>query len=822
MDLVVTFGMAMDGAEWSDGKASLGELKAGPLLMLDFLETRLGLGGDRLSAPERINQYMRKIDRKKPAWCLGSFELDRWSTAKVLLAWRDELYDNGWDGRTTGTPRLEALAALEADEGALDPGVPDRLKRVWEALSGCDFSGAAFRLRENLDALPYWWKRIFTRLRDDCRAAVDFPAKDASAGTGADPGIYWLNAEDEFALARECARYLASGSGEDNRRVAVICEGGSSVLDAALRRAGLGGLGLAERSRWRESLQVLPLWLDTLWKPFSPQRFLELLELPASPVPGELRLALTAALQEEPGRGGKKWQEAMTGFTAKDDSEKTVFALLRDECFKAGDTVRAEQVSRWCDILIGRIAAYTGRFPGLKLAASHAKTLQKIVAERENIGRVELARIVDSIISIGTTGELPEGEVNDFAVFSSPGMIDRSFDTVIWWACVERGKTAATNWTAAEIAAMPGFGRKTMREREAGAWENARRRAAKSLVVMVPATRNGEAATGHPFLDVLNVDDDDKLTPDKLCDASGNWSFAGRSCKLEAIRPCTPAIVPTIRPDEKLKPKSLSYSQLEMLLACPRRWFLEKHLGLKNPPAMDVPSGPLMLGTLAHKVVEKLYADREQLDDAAAAGREAGTLFDELLPSMAAELLLPGRDLERRRYRATLVRAVEELVKCINSLGLRVKGCEKNCDKVIFGDINFQGRMDMLLEDRQGRPFVIDLKWSDKGYYEEALRAGRALQLASYAWLLDGRDLAVRCAYFLFPQHKFIPAPENHDWKQLWDAACATYGQCIGDLRSGRLVRGVEDVRKSDRQFPVAAACPYCKCKPFCDAMKED
>ncbi len=91
------FGMFFDGADWSDKSASLGEIKMGPLQFLAWLESRLGLAGVSVSAPERINEYMQRIRHAAPAWCKSSFELDSWSTAKQMLAWRDELYENGWD-----------------------------------------------------------------------------------------------------------------------------------------------------------------------------------------------------------------------------------------------------------------------------------------------------------------------------------------------------------------------------------------------------------------------------------------------------------------------------------------------------------------------------------------------------------------------------------------------------------------------------------------------------------------------------------------------------------------------------------------------------
>ena len=58
----ITFGMSLDGAEWSGKPASLGEIKMGPQQFLDWLESRLGLSGIPVSAPERIDNVVIELD----------------------------------------------------------------------------------------------------------------------------------------------------------------------------------------------------------------------------------------------------------------------------------------------------------------------------------------------------------------------------------------------------------------------------------------------------------------------------------------------------------------------------------------------------------------------------------------------------------------------------------------------------------------------------------------------------------------------------------------------------------------------------------------
>ena len=829
----ITFGMFLDGADWSEKPAALGEIKMGPLQFLPWLETRLGLGGVSLPEPERIDGYMRKIRRVDPEWCRESFETDSWSTAKQMLAWRDELFENGWDGKSAPSERFKALAAVEADPGLLSPGVPDRMKAILRELETHQFSNMTLALQGPFELLPWMWRQVIGRLWERGMMSAQVPDPPRRPG----PKMFQIDGANEFLLARECARFLAAGN---NERTALICEGGSAALDGALHRAGLGRLNAAESSRWRESLQILPLWLDTLWAPFNPQRFLELLLLPMTPIPSLLARELVKALQKEPGRGGGEWKAAWQRVTAysagdgDDDARKkefgrieAVWTMLEEECFKAEQEIPAGKIVRHCDFLVKRLGSRVEAHPELAPVIAHAKTLGKIVAGREKIRRMELARILDSIIGTGTTGKSEKRERTDFAVFTHPGMIDRDFDTVLWWNFIDEGAMRGTCWTSDEIGAMPGYDRKAERKREKLSWNNALAYAAETIIFFVPGTVRGDTAFPHPLRDELMIDEENVLTPEKLTDSAGKWSLAGRTAALEKQQLFEPKIEARIEKNSIRPLRDLSYSQLERFIACPFRWFMEDYVGLEVPPAMAVPTGPLMLGKLAHKVVEEICGGRETLT-VEEARRAAGEKFDELLPSMAGELLLDGRGIECDRIRETLVDAVGVLVTEINNRKLLVKGNEKKLNGTFQPEgtpdkIGFVGYSDIYLEDPSGGKFVIDMKWSSASHYEKDLKKGKALQLAVYSWLLAPEDLKVRCAYFLFPRREFI-YEQDKDWSELWAKAKLAWKERLEEIRSGKLARGTDDEKKlesSNSALPLSAGCTYCSFKALCKLMKE-
>ncbi len=157
--MYLTFGMYLDGSQWSSKDASAGELKLGPSGLLSLLETRLGLTGPTTHPAGRINQYMHRLEAcdNADAWFHVSFSADAWSTAKQMLSWRDELIEAGWKGEADGScsPRLLALKKLEQTNLPLAMGREDRLQEVIRQIEHIDsIAVRKIHLQEPLELLP--------------------------------------------------------------------------------------------------------------------------------------------------------------------------------------------------------------------------------------------------------------------------------------------------------------------------------------------------------------------------------------------------------------------------------------------------------------------------------------------------------------------------------------------------------------------------------------------------------------------------------------------------------------------------------------------
>lgn len=70
----------------------------GPVVLLEWLETQLGLPQADVHRAARVMQYADVLSKVRGVCFERSLAADRWETASELLQRRDELMLCGWDG----------------------------------------------------------------------------------------------------------------------------------------------------------------------------------------------------------------------------------------------------------------------------------------------------------------------------------------------------------------------------------------------------------------------------------------------------------------------------------------------------------------------------------------------------------------------------------------------------------------------------------------------------------------------------------------------------------------------------------------------------
>jgi len=863
----ILFGMHLDGAAWSRQSASIGEVRTGPMGLLAILETRLGLSGLPIHPVKRIDEYMKRIAQidHESAWFHKSFSVDPWSTARQLLEWRDELIEGGWQGKikTTASSRLNALADLENVCIPLSAGRSDRLREVIRRLEhSFNVHIDSIELIEPIKVMPPVWQRLLEQLQkqgtsiymrekpaprektDNLACTQSFLHGNAGRGTlsSQDDSLILLKADNEWEAAEHLVLWLASNPAA-NDQVTIICGSDTGVLDQALSRHGLPRLGRSEASRWREIQQVLPLMLSNAWQPVDIRLLVELLALTESPLPRWVCRTLLNAINKEPGVGGQAWNEALEAIEArrieeleeKQDPRKDVKAkayvseinsLLVEERYDPGDGIPEENLRGRCQKVIEWLGWRLAGDPMLVEVVSQARQLQELSVGKGKITRITLERMLDTIIGAGSYADDSCEEAALWHVVDHPGQIVDPCGEIIWWGFNDPMIKAPTYWTDQERTNLLASGvqmeeSKDFRGREAGAWQQGFMHAENRFIAIYITQMDGEEVFHHPFWDTIcyaaartgnNLSEEEVLaclvSECKNYDCLQGWEFAGRKQTLEDVpdeKPAEYIASHTVPPSVIKAPAQLSYSQMGIMIACPMRWAMQYHAGLRLSESQTIPSGNQMLGTLCHRIVEMLYSDGRQwdLDDVAL---ETGRLYDDLLLSMASELLQEGNALENLRCRSAIIEAVRQLVESINSLNLTVEKTEAPLQAKI-NEIPVIGYADLLLRDASGHPFVLDMKWSySSKYYRQEVEEGSALQLAVYAWMLRTaeRSQDVHVGYFMLAQGQLIsdspllagdaiPSPQTHE--ELWDMAVAALNNDLQQLGDGMIeARGVKEL----------------------------
>ncbi|QGG48009.1 hypothetical protein [Heliorestis convoluta] len=316
--------------------ASVGTFVTGFKGFIGVLETQLGLTSPKVSENLRIAEWqalIRQHDTGNMPFS-KSFETDSWNTAKELLRRRDELVLAGWDPtiHVGGGIWIDTLAQLERANKDGKKGFPDRVRALLATLQKEDHLPIdRITIVDKDETLWDPWsislinevKRLGVKvLKEDVlkEKEEEKPLSDLSllqkilageAPTGearGDGSLLLIRSEQEW----DGADFLTSWLQEKGSEKTILIKGnGSLFLDEYLHRRGLPAPGVDGLSKWRSVLQVLPLTIDTYWKPLRIERVMELLTIPSSPVPGRIRYKLARVLADTPGIGGPQWVQAL-------------------------------------------------------------------------------------------------------------------------------------------------------------------------------------------------------------------------------------------------------------------------------------------------------------------------------------------------------------------------------------------------------------------------------------------------------------------------------------------------------------------------------
>lgn len=855
----IEFGWSLDGASWADAASGgmTGQVRIGPRGLLGLLQTRLGLTRPAIDQAVRIAQYLRLIEQciesptdKAQFWPARSFALDPWSTARQLLRWRDAAVEAGWSPDPKGTilpPRLAALATIErravvgmvgttdaaGNPATLAPGAADDLAEMVAELElgaiGWPLGIQQLVAQKDPAALPGLWPRLLELLG---RAGVEVTRAEARAGGR--PEVVVVQCRDEWTAADVAARYLSAGPREGLHLLATT---DTAVLDAALHRRDLPAVGAVESSTDRASHQVLGLYLDVAIAPVDVHQLAALLDLRVLPalepegdpiglVPAPVRRALLRALASEPGVGGPAWRAALARLEEREDAAKVMVSAREIDRLVSdplpAQALRPEALSTRLGWLADRLRAVGHRDSDLRASLTQVQTLRQVLGMLDpstTLSRRTLQQVIDACGG-GGGSTLARREVAEWTVTTRPAQLPATGGTVLWWGPEADEVTPPVVWDQGEAAALTAAGAHLLAPEALAALRveagSAGMAGAGTVVAVLPGRRLEEAGRPSSLLARLETDaertEGDRLTPESLV-SGDRWSLAGRS--LEVRVPAAEHPSPDTSAERSagdlthLLPSRLSYSQLDTLIACPHRWVLEYALKIRPASVAALPTGPRMIGTLVHAVVETLVQERGR-SLTPPSGERIEEVFDQLVPQLASELDLPGRSAERAEIRGRARRSLAELFGRTAAAGLQITGTETRFElplelplKTGPHPVVIAGSRDVDALDAAGNPLVLDLKWtSSLRRYADLYDSGDAIQLATYAWSLAqegvGAGEPAEVGYFLLRSGEFVAAdraldPHRRapmDVGDAWERMLASASEALDEIATGQVRLG--------------------------------
>ena len=888
----IVFGWHLDGPtcpETPGGEAhALDEAVVGPLGLLQLLEDQLGRSGPGAPAALRIAQFLarlRAIDDGSRFYS-QSFAADAWGTARLLLSWRDALIAAGWSPGLASwkSPRLAALALAETHEQLpCAPGVPDRVRALAPHIRNPS-PIAELQLVDRPERLPLAWRRLLDALEAGGtwvgRVEVEAGRQDNDLGvvqrllTGEGRGtvsgdrtIAVIVSDDELTAGDIAAEWLAAAL-DENAGVAIVRQGDATILDAACRRLGLPRPGGGVRSPYRGALQVLPLAFETAWQPLDAGRLLELLVMRGSPVPYRTGRYFANVLRDFPGTGGARWrlawEQAIEQFRADratDDVDEATIdrdvdqattgwrTWLEPERFdrdagipaSAADAI-CRRVQRWA---VRRAAVGTDAIYVEAAAAAGALAATLAASGVDPLSKAQLDRMIDAVVAEGAAPPATLAEAAPWTTVDDPAQVWGRVPSLLWWGCADPGSPdPGLPWTAAERSELAAAGSSVPAARDALALRlDAQRRAVLNatdrVLLFMPAQGAGAETATHPvWHEISSLEGRDRIIVDGgALRRTAGATLGGRSWRTEPLPVRDlPGPVPVWRaPAGCIGARDReSATSLESLLGCPLQWVLRHHAHLREGVLLDMADGNRLKGNVAHEVLARFLSRPPPADDAAVRVAVAA-LLDELLPAVGSSLLLPGRLRDREDLRRNTVESAVALVRILREADLSVTATERTVDVALDASTVLQGALDVELATGDGRPAIVDLKWSNSDRYRLAeLEEARPVQLAAYARLLtgDGSDAFPPAAYFMLKQRRLLAVDSEafpartrvagSSLEAVWDAVLAARAGLLDQLSSGHVVAtGVDDSAPTagdadTGQLTLEPPCRFCRYGRLC------
>jgi len=832
----VTFGLNLDARQGPSPQNSFNAPVVGRCGFLSLLETYLGLARPEVAQAQRVAVYMGHLQRHDNGtrFYSESMKVDSIGTAAKLLSWRDEWLLGAWQGiaQASHPVRLQEMALVESTASDMPLGEASRLLVVEKALQATGPNPiTSVSLVDPLEDFPLLWRKVLSCL-PDVKFSPRIPHGEGALRALQEKAVLVMSGQeppskmfpiagDNVQLVRTLSfstaeHWLSAHATAYPADRLVLAEDHGHSLDTTLVATGGVNCGFENPSQLRPALQALGLALEMCWAPLDVGRLVDFLTHPVGPFSRKARATLAKAVAAQPGIGGAAWVEAKNKIAGGKDGE----ALVADIEFWLESERWTRHQGAPLDALLARAdrlkEALRRRLSGdPAIAATFAPAHRQCAAVFDSFSELSrqgvttlMPRQIEQLVAHSTpTGVSNPGAISQVGCLRSANSTAACIepaDEVIWWMPSTPTLVQQLPWSSAEVQALKELGvelRDPVKQLQTLAmqWLRPLLVARKRFVMVLPPP----GWEVHPVQQLLQ-----QLIPDFEAQALG----LDAACSSQFLGSLTAQVKPLPFPQVqrhiqlpgplKLSTNPQSYTALNELFNAPALFALKRIARLNPASILAVEEDNRLLGILAHRVFEKLFAHADALTWT---NQQAKDWFraqaDELLRTEGAVLLMQGADISLQHFQMTCEGAICSLLEHLRAAkAVRVQ-TEAEFDGVL-GPVPLTGKIDLLVELPDNEVVALDMKWRGDNHYARTLREGGHLQLALYSSLVEQQTGTAPAAlgFFIlesgalfishpgfFPLAQLTPPPEDVTVGTLLDRAKATWTWRTNQFAAGQI-----------------------------------
>lgn len=804
-----------------DSKSEFGNIYCGDSQLLQRLLFYAGIPYTPSPLEERVAHYHTNIQCRitpdSPFY--KSFETDSAGLSRKILQWRDSLVEVGWNMESYKGDSIKLSIIRDMEPESMPRGEAD----YWYLLLAI---ASERRILNNEDKIVVSCAKehlrphiahIITKQQEfgllveyrptDCAKAEGNLRKIQTALRSNTTEKIVLDANDDtfsyvhFATEDDALRYVATTPATKHT---IYYSSRTKLLDNTLRLVGKPTVGSLLESCTPQVAQLFSLGNGLFEYPLNMKRIIEWLNMPISPMNGELckklRKDLSNALTNSGGILNEEWNQAIEDCLAETDPEEAREARRKLNQFlplPQSDKIDIEHVKsfnsnlcKWASGLLN-MADFpyneTIREQITSIRSFCTSLIKMLDNAPEGFSFIDLQLWCKNIAQPGIYSQY-NAELESLPTISSMGDIHDVADSV--------------TWVPAEDIPTPSYPFEMLNDseykavEECGAMLYSRSHHSsmnseamlrlilntKSLTIIETDRVMGEKTARHPL--VLQLDERIKgglksitqhreICNEALITDRQVINYGESDTEIQLGQGAT--LKERHERMEEKRYEAESYTSLESLIQHPFTYVCQKCAKLQDYEMPSADDLNRTLGNVAHLMIEKAFRGRSIKEAEAYFNENYNTLFDESVNEKGLLLQMPEHAISLRQLKLNMRKALKKLHKIIMQNNLEVVDCEYEFKASAWAEagegVMLSARTDMLLSDKSGGYVIFDFKYSNNtSRKRNDIEQNLALQLELYRFIAKqefGNEKPVRVAYVMLPEVNVLTADEFFDIESL-------------------------------------------------------